>query len=288
MRLSGKTKLMGLLGSPVSHSISPAMHNKAFEILDLDYAYLAFDIGVDDLENAVEAMKLLRVRGFNLTMPNKNLVCKYVDKLSPLSRIIGACNTVTNDDGILTGTTTDGAGYMKAAKDAGFDLTGKKMTLLGAGGAALAILAQAAFDGLSEISVFNIRDAFFEKAEKIVADLNNETKCKVNLYDLEDENVLNREITDSYILTNATSVGMAPNTDNCIIKDDSIFNSELIVSDVIYNPKETKLLKMAKNKGCRTFNGMYMLLYQGAESFKIWTGEEMPVKEIKELYFSQE
>lgn len=284
--ITGHTRLTGLLGSPVAHSISPMMHNEAFEQLRLDYVYLAFDVGTDRLEAAVEGLRALNVRGFNLTMPDKNLMCTLCDKLSPAAEISGAVNTVVNDGGVFTGYTTDGIGYMQAAKDAGHDLIGKKMTLMGAGGAATAILVQAALDGLSEISVFSIHDAFFPRAKKIIGQLNERTKCRVRLYDFDDESILRREIGESDILTNGTSVGMAPNTDRSIITDPSMFHKDLVVSDVIYNPRETLLLRTAREAGCRTFNGLYMLMYQGAEAFRLWTGQEMPIPLIKEKYFS--
>lgn len=284
--ITGHTRLTGLLGSPVSHSISPMMHNEAFKQLDLDYVYLAFDVNADNMQTAVEGLRTLNVRGFNVTMPGKNIMATLCDNLSPAAEIIGAVNTVVNDEGILTGHNTDGVGYMMAVKDAGHNIIGKKMTLLGAGGAATAVLVQAALDGLSEISVFSIHDQFWGRAEKTVAALNERTTCKVKLYDFENESTLKREISESAILTNGTSVGMAPNTDRSIITDSSMFHKDLIVSDVIYNPCETKLLKLAKEAGCPTFNGLYMLLYQGAEAFKIWTGLDMPVELIKEKYFS--
>ena len=134
-QITGHTGLTGLLGSPVAHSISPMMHNEAFEQLGLDYVYLAFDVGTDKLETAVEGLRALNVRGFNLTMPDKNLMCTLSDRLSPAAEISGAVNTVVNEDGVLTGYTTDGIGYMQAARDAGHDLIRKKMTLMGAGGA---------------------------------------------------------------------------------------------------------------------------------------------------------
>lgn len=285
LQITGNTVLTGLLGSPVRHSISPLMHNESFAMLGLDYAYLCFDINEQTLPQAVEGLKTLGVRGFNLTMPNKNLMCSLCDTLSTASRISGAVNTVVNDNGVLTGYTTDGIGYMRAAKDAGYDLIGKKMTLLGAGGAATAVLVQAALDGVAEISVFSIHDRFFDRAAQIVAQLNEQTNCKVTLYDFDDDSILRREIQSSYILVNGTSVGMAPNTDRCILKDATFFHPELIVSDVIYNPRETKLLQLAKSAGLQTFNGLYMLLYQGAEAFLLWTGQDMPVDTIKKLYF---
>jgi shikimate dehydrogenase len=284
-RITGHTVLTGLLGSPVSHSISPMMHNEAFKLLNLDYAYLAFDVGENNLKTAVEGLKVLGARGFNCTMPDKNLMFELADKLSPAAELIGAVNTVVNDNGILTGHNTDGVGYMHAVKDAGFDIIGKKMTLLGAGGAATAVCVQAALDGVSEIDVFSIKDQFFDRAVRLVDNINAKTNCKASLYELPDDTMLRKSISKSHILTNGTSVGMAPNVDNSIINDITMFHPELIVSDVIYNPSQTKFLSLAKDAGCSTFNGMYMLLYQGAEAFKLWTGREMPTDAIKDKFF---
>lgn len=284
--ITGHTVLTGLLGSPVAHSISPMMHNEAFRQLDLDYVYLCFDVGTENLKTAVEGLKTIGIRGFNCTMPDKILMCELADKLSPAAKMMGAVNTVLNENGVLTGYNTDGVGYMQAVKDAGYDIIGKKMTLLGAGGAATAVCVQAALDGVKEINVFSIRDQFYDRARQMIDTINKETNCKASLYDFEDESVLKKSIDESDILTNGTSVGMAPKTDACIIKDASFLHEGLIVSDVIYNPRETKLLQMAKANGCHTFNGLYMLLYQGAEAFKIWTGKDMPVEIIKEKYFT--
>ncbi len=142
MNISGSTRLVCLLGSPVAHSISPAMHNASFQYHDLDYAYLAFDVGEEKLASVVEALKEMNVRGFNLTMPDKNKMCTLCDRLSPAAEISESVNTVLNENGVLTGYTTDGIGYMKACEDAGFHIIGKKMTLFGAGGAATAILVR--------------------------------------------------------------------------------------------------------------------------------------------------
>ena len=285
--ITGHTVLTGLLGSPVAHSISPMMHNEAFRQLELDYAYLAFDVGTDNLKTAVDGLKVMGVRGFNLTMPDKNLMCSLVDKLSPASEIGGAVNTVVNDNGVLTGYTTDGIGFMRAVSETGVDIIGKKMTLLGAGGAATAILVQAALDGVAEINVFNVKDAFYPRAEEIVKKLNERTGCKVTLHDYSDPEILRQSIADGAILVNGTSVGMAPKTDNTIITDTTMFHKDLFVFDVIYNPQETRLLREARAAGCKTSNGMYMLLYQGAASFELWTGQQMPVEIIKEKYFTK-
>ncbi|MDE5780234.1 MAG: shikimate dehydrogenase [Lachnospiraceae bacterium] len=283
--ITGHTGLTGLLGSPVAHSISPMMHNESFRYLNLDYVYLCFDVNTDNLEEAVTGLKTLGVKGFNCTMPVKNKMFELIDEASPAAEIIGAVNTVLNDNGKLIGYNTDGIGYMKAVQDAGHNIIGKKMTLMGAGGAATAVCTQAALDGVSDINVFSLKDQFYPRAEQLVERINKNTNCKVTLYDLDDKNALYESISSSDILTNGTPVGMAPNTDACIIEDESIFRPELIVSDVIYNPEETKLMKMAKSHNCPVFNGLFMLLYQGAEAFKIWTGEDMPIELIKSKYF---
>lgn len=286
-QITGHTKLTGLLGSPVSHSISPMMHNEAFKQLDLDYVYLAFDVKEEQLQTVTDGLRDMNVRGFNLTMPHKNAMCKLCDQLSPAAEIIGAVNTIVNDNGKFIGHTTDGSGYMRALREDGHDIVGKKMTMLGAGGAATSIFVQAALDGVSEISIFNRRSPFWNRAESIIRDLTERTNCKINLYDYANPNILKREIAESSILTNGTSVGMAPHTDACLITDKSIFHKDLIVSDVIYNPRKTKLLELAEETGCKTQNGLYMLLYQGAEAFKLWTGQDMPVELIKKKYFSK-
>lgn len=283
-RITGKTQLTGLLGTPVSHSISPTMHNESFEKLGLDYAYLAFNVGNEGVKSAVEGLKTLNARGFNVTMPNKTIICQYLDKLSPAAELIGAVNTVVNDDGVLTGHITDGTGYMRSLKEAGIDVIGKKMTIAGAGGAATAIQIQAALDGVKEISIFNIKDEFFERAKKTVKDINEKTNCKATLFDLTDKEALKREIADSVIFTNATGVGMKPHEGETYIEK-SMLRSDLIVSDVIYNPAKTSLLEMAEEVGCTTINGLGMLLWQGAKAFEIWTGKEMPVDYIKEILF---
>ena len=283
--ITGHTKLTGLLGSPVSHSISPMMHNEAFRQLDLDYVYLAFDVEKQELAPTVGGLRAMKVRGFNITMPHKHAMCQLCDSLSPISEILGTVNTVVNEDGHLTGYTTDGIGYMRGLQEDGYEFLGKKMTLLGAGGAASSILAQAALDGVSEISVFNRQGTNFEHTQKLIQLLKERTNCRIRLFDITDSAALRREVSESALLTNAPSVGMAPNTDASLIQDATLFRPDLIVSDVIYHPSETKLLRDAKKAGCRTQNGLSMLLYQGAESFRLWTGEEMPVSIIREKYF---
>ena len=196
-------------------------------------------------------------------------------------------NTVVNENGKLMGYNTDGTGYMRAVKEAGFSIKGEKMTLLGAGGAATSILVQAALDGVREISVFCRPGKSTEHARQVINQLTKQTACKINLFDYSDESVIKKELLTSRILTNGTNVGMAPDTDRSLITSADFFHPDLIVSDVIYNPRETKLMEIAKSQGCSCFNGLYMLLYQGAEAFTLWTGKQMPVELVKERYFDE-
>ncbi len=282
-RITGHTELIGLIAYPIRHSSSPAMHNEAFAKLGLDYAYLAFEVGNEDLENTIKGFRAMKVRGSNVSMPNKTVVHKYLDKLSEASELCGAVNTIVNDNGVLTGHITDGVGYMQSLKDAGIDVIGKKITIAGAGGAATAIEIQAALDGVAEISIFNRKDEFFERGKQTVKDINEKTNCKAALYDLDDLAKLKEEIADSYLFANATGVGMKPLEGQTYIPDPSFLRPGLIVTDTVYAPAETALLKMAKEVGCKTMNGFGMMLFQGAAAFKLWTGKEMPIEHMKKV-----
>lgn len=286
VHITGHTQLTALLGSPVAHSISPLMHNEAFAQLGLDYVYLCFDVNEDSLETAVNGLKAAGIRGFNLTMPNKNLMAQLADRLSPAAQLLGAVNTVVNDNGLLTGYNTDGIGYMRSVQDAGYDVIEKTITVMGAGGAASAICAQAALDGVKKIHIFaRPTSRFWERTVKLADTINQTTGCRVLVHEHGDTSALRDALQESALLVNGTSVGMAPDTDRTILSDTSLLHPDLIVSDVIYNPRKTRLLDEAEAAGCRTFNGMYMLLYQGAEAFRLWTGLDMPVDVIKAKYF---
>lgn len=282
-RITGHTELIGLMAYPIRHSSSPAMHNEAFAYLGLDYAYLAFEVDNSTLEDAVKGIRALKMVGSNVSMPNKTVVGQYLDKLSPVAELCGAVNTIVNENGVLTGHITDGIGFMQALKDNDIDVIGKKMTIAGAGGAATAIEIQAALDGVKEISIFNIHDKFWANAEETVKKINERTNCKATLYDLDDKEKLREEMADSYIFVNGTGVGMKPLEGMSVVPDKSFFRPELIVVDVPYSPLETTMRKMAKEVGCKTMNGLGMMLFQGAAAFKLWTGKDMPIEHMKEL-----
>lgn len=280
-RITGHTELIGLIATPIRHSKSPMMHNTAFEALGLDYAYLAFDFQPDGLEDAVKGLKALGVRGWNVSMPYKADIIPYLDEISEASRLCQSVNTVVNDNGRLYGTVTDGTGYMASLADNGFDVRDKKMTVLGCGGAATAICIQAALDGVREISIFNANDAFFHRAEENAAKINASTNCVAHAYPLEDTERLRSEIADSALLANATNVGMGKLEGISLITDKTMLRPELICTDVIYSPEETAFLRLAKEVGCPTMNGLGMVIFQGAASFKLWTGMDMPIDAVK-------
>lgn len=283
--ITGHTGLTCLLGSPVAHSVSPAMHNESFRYHGLDYVYLAFDVAPEQFEKAVDGLTVMNARGFNCTMPHKRLMYERADVLSEEARLIGAVNTVVQENGVLTGYNTDGRGYMRAVKDAGHDIIGGKMTLLGAGGAAASIVAQAALDKVPKIDLIARKGGSWDAIQEVVDRVNQRTACEVCMYELRDTEQMKKSIQESRILINASSAGMSPHEDECLVPDESYLYPELIVSDVIYNPRKTRLLQMAEQAGCKAFNGMYMLLYQGAYAFELWTGKQMPVELVKGKYF---
>ncbi len=284
-RVTGHTELIALIADPIRHSMSPTMHNEAFKKLGLDYVYVCFEIDNSTLEDTVKGLRAMKVRGWNVSMPNKGPIIQYLDKLTPVSQIVGACNTVVNDGGVLTGTSTDGTGAMDALKAHGIKYIGKKMTVTGAGGAASAIQVQAALDGVRELTIFNRRDPFFSQAELIARKLRSRTNCIVKVCDLADTVSLRRELAGSDIYIDATPCGMKPLENTAAIPDKTYLHPGLAVMDTVYAPRRTKLLKWAEETGCRCFNGLDMMLYQGAAAFKLWTGRDMPVSFIRDVLF---
>ena len=287
MRISGTTTLLGLIGTPVEHSKSPAMYNHCFQKFGLDWAYLAFDIPQEKAGDAVQAIRTLGMRGANVTMPCKNAVIPYLDKLTLAAEAIQAVNTIVNENGTLVGYNTDGCGYTQNLRRGGVEVKGKRIVLLGGGGAASAIAIQAALEGAAEIAVFNLKDAFWPRVEKgLQAIAKAAPGCAITLNDLQDREALHQAILRCDILSNATRVGMAPYEEQSNITDLSWFRPDLIVTDVVYAPPRTKMLREAGAAGCLTCDGLGMLLCQGAEAFRLYSGLEMPVEEIRALLYA--
>lgn len=286
-RISGHTGLLALIGSPVGHSGSPVMYNYSFQKLGLDYAYLAFDIQIEEVKDFIDSMRLLKMKGGNVTMPCKTEAAKYMDELSPAAKIIGAINTIVNDNGKLIGHITDGEGFVNNLRDHGVEIKGKKITIAGGGGAATAIQVQCALDGAREITIFNIKDKFFEKTLETAKKIREAVpKCIVNVYDIADTKKMTEEIQSSDIFANATIVGMKPMDDQSVVKDLAAFHKDLVVADAVYNPEETKLLREAKEAGCQCIGGKGMLLWQGVAAFKLYMGVDMPVEDVKREFYS--
>lgn len=278
VQIKGTTQLICLIGSPVEHSKSPYMHNLSFEKLKLDYTYMAFDIKSGIVKETVDAMRVLNVRGFNITMPHKQEVMEYLDEIKEDAKLIGSVNTVLNHNGKLIGYNTDGKGFIRSLEERNVKYIDEKILIIGSGGAAKAVAIELAIQGAKEIVIVN---RTLEKAEEISRTINKNIKDAKSRSIVLDESILKEELKDSSILINTTSVGMGHTIDRSIINDKNIFHDSLLVADLIYNPVKTRLLSMAEESGCRIMNGLGMLVYQGALAFKIWTGRDMPIEVIK-------
>ena len=289
MNIDGKTKLYGLIGTPVEHSKSPAMYNYSFDRLGINAAYLAYEVPLEKTGEAVAALKLLGCGGFNVTMPCKTEVTKYLDRLSPACELIGASNCVVVEaDGTLTGHNTDGLGFVANLRVHGVDVKGKRMVILGAGGAGTAVTMQSAVDGASEIHIFNRKGyTFYPNAELTVKKITERIPaCKASVTDLADKEALAEAVRNCDILVNATKVGMAPLDGETLI-DPSLFRADLVVADTVYNPKETRMILEAKAAGVKAaIGGIGMLLRQGVEGFRLYTGREMPADEVMDKFFA--
>lgn len=282
-KITGHTKLYCLLGHPAAHSISPAMHNAAFEAQGHDGVYLAFDIEPDEFTQAIEGLKAIHLSGMNLTMPYKRDIIPFLDELLPTARLCQAVNTVIVRDGRWIGTSTDGQGYLDSLSAMGIQPQDHSITILGAGGAASAIIAQAAIDGVREIRIGKRRNNTYDEALHFAKQVSDLTHASVTVFPMDEEDALRDAVHEASLLINATNVGMEEDLRTPVPA--SMLRKDLIVTDIIYHPEETTLLREAKALGCTTMNGKYMLLYQGAASYEMWTGQKMPVEDIKAALF---
>lgn len=283
-RLNGHTLLVSLIATPIRHSLSPTMWNESFAKNKMDYAYLAFEVGNEQLEDAVKGIRALDIQGSNVSMPNKQKIIPLLDELSPAAKLAGAVNTVVNQNGHLVGHVTDGTGCMRALREEGVDIKDKVVTLTGAGGAGTAIAIQAALDGAKEIRIFNIDDQHYATAEANAQKINEHTDTVATVTPLEDQTAFKQSLSESDVFIEATGVGMHPLENQSLITDPSFIREDLVVFDVVYSPAETELLKFVREHGVKkAYNGLGMMLYQGAEAFKLITGEEMPIAHVKEV-----
>ncbi|MFC5631906.1 MULTISPECIES: shikimate dehydrogenase [Streptococcus] len=278
MQINGHTRLAAVVARPIKHSISPFIHNYAFNKTNINGVYVAWDIPERDLEETLKNVKRYDMWGVNISMPYKQAVLPYMDELTDSAQLIGAVNTVINRDGKLIGHNTDGIGFFKSLSTfLDFDVKGKHMTILGGGGAATAIIAQAALNGASHITIFN-QTAFLEETREKAQALSQKTDVVIDVYPIENLALIEEKVAESQLFVNATSVGM--DGQSMIICDDFQFPEGLTVADVIYQPFETSFLKLARSRGLKAINGLGMLLFQAAAAFEEWTGAEMSTDEI--------
>ncbi|WP_204700234.1 shikimate dehydrogenase [Halanaerobacter jeridensis] len=271
-----ETKVTGLFGYPVEHSLSPAMHNDAFSELGLNHVYLPFSVEPNNLEQAVAGLRGLNITGVNVTIPHKQNVIPHLDKLSEEAELIGAVNTIFNDNGSLIGHNTDGRGFIRSLKEeTDFKADGQKVLLVGAGGAARAIAFQLALEGISELLISDLDTA---KAQSLSSEVEENVDIEVNTVKEEKVETI---MDDVDLLVDATPVGMDPHVDVAPVVSAEVMHSDLIVYDVVYNPQETVLLEAAQQAGAEAVSGLGMLLYQGVIAFEIWTGEEAPVEVMR-------
>lgn len=274
MKIDGYTRLAAVVAQPIKHSISPFIHNAAFEATGVNGVYLAWDIPLSDLGETVQNIRRYDMFGINLSMPYKEAVIPYLDELTPVAQLIGAVNTVINQEGKLIGHNTDGKGFFKSLPS--FNISDKKMVILGAGGAAKAIISQAVLDGVEEVAIF-VRPTSIEKTLNSFASLIAQG-AHLTVYPLDDEKLLKSHIQSADLLVNATSLGMDGKTNP--LPESIQLPKELLVADIIYQPFETPFLKWSRSQNVTAVNGLGMLLYQAAEAFELWTGKAMPTEEI--------
>ncbi|HZJ87191.1 MAG TPA: shikimate dehydrogenase [Erysipelothrix sp.] len=289
-RITGHTLLVGLIADPIRHSMSPTMHNLAFEKLGLDYAYMVFEVDNTTLEDAVKGYRALGVRGSNVSMPNKQAIIPYLDEISEAAKLVGAVNTVVNKGGKghLVGHITDGTGCMEALRQEDVEIKDAIVTICGIGGAGTAIAIQAALDGAKKLYLVNQKDNVYDNAIETVDKINKNTNCEAIFVELENEAAFKDTIAQSSVYIDATGVGMKPLEDQSLINDPEVIREDLVIMDIVYIPEETKLLKFAKeNNAKKAINGLGMMLYQGAEAFSLITGEQMPVEYVKSKLFKE-
>ncbi len=269
MKIKGSTNIVGLIGHPVEHSFSPPMHNAAFDALGMDYIYVAFDVNPAELQKAIEGAKSLNIRGFNVTIPHKIEVMKYLDEIDDVARLIGAVNTI--DFKNLKGYNTDGIGAVRAIEEV-TSIKNKNVVIAGAGGASRAISFYIAKYGADSLTILNRN---VDKAQSLARDVSN--SGLIGDVKSDSINEINAYLADADILVDTTPLGMHPHINDQPIATAENMHDELVVFDAVYNPNETVLLKQAIEAGAKPVYGIKMLLYQGAESFKIWTGADAPV-----------
>jgi shikimate dehydrogenase len=272
--ISGNTKILGVFGYPVEHTLSPAMHNAAIAALGIPYAYLPFSVRPEDIGPAIRSLAILGIIGVNLTIPHKERVLPFLNEVTPEAQAVGAVNTVHNDGGRLVGYNTDGVGFLAPLKEMGVTLQDTQVVVLGAGGAARSVVHCLAREGAWTTLINRTPERATLLAEAVNATVG---RAAVRCIRPEDTCRLAEALMQATLLVNTTSVGMFPHAEQVPSLPLHALHANLLVYDLIYNPMKTKLLLAAEEAGARTLNGVLMLVHQGAAAFRIWTGMEPPL-----------
>lgn len=273
--ISVNTKLAALIGWPLGHSASAVMHNEAYAAMGLDALYVLLQIAPVHVEKSIDAMETMGFMGCNVTIPHKLTVRELMDELHPSAAESGAVNTVLFKGGRRIGYNTDGTGFVRAMiEKGGFNPKGKRCLMVGAGGAARGVASALAIAGASKFIIAN-RTQEYEMAEKLASDMN-DLRPNIAKPTTLDRDAIGAALEESDFVVHGTRLGMSPNVDTVAI-DTSLLSPRHFVCDIVYSPRETRLLREAKARGCKTLDGMWMLVYQGAEAIRIWTEMEPPV-----------
>jgi shikimate dehydrogenase len=281
MEINAETKIVGLIGHPITHSFSPLIHNFAFDILGLNYKYLVFDVLPENLKDAIKGIVSLGIKGVNVTIPHKETVLQNLDDVSSEARIIGAVNTIVNDNGILKGFNTDVFGFTESLKEFKEMISNTPAFIFGAGGSARAVIYSLITNFQPErIIIANRNLSRAESIARYFSQVLGYKNFEVKEFFLPE---ISADIKSSRLIVNTTPIGMHPNSDDIPIQSDDVFHPGQIVYDLVYNPPITRFSQFAQEKGATVISGIDMLILQASKSFELWTGEQMPVEQVKKF-----
>lgn len=280
--INSDTRLSGVIANPIKHSLSPIIHNIGFEEYGINSVYLALETKEEDIDAVFQSIKHLNMLGANVSMPYKNQAFKQMDALTPIARLTESVNTIKVENGMLIGDNTDGVGFVRSLKEEGIDISGKKVAVLGAGGAAKAIICQMALEGVESVFVFKRYNQTFQPVVTYFDKISEELNVPILVYPYEEQETMRQIIPICDILVNGTQVGMGQESHATPISVQTLpLSKEHVLVDLIYYPSETLFLRQGKHKGCQTINGLGMLIHQASAAFNWWTGYDLPIERVK-------
>lgn len=283
-RFNDNTKIIGVIGHPIKHSFSPLMHNISFDLMNLDYLYLPFDVPTSHIKSALKGIVALGIKGFNVTLPHKEKLLELLNEISEEASVIGAVNTVVNENGELHGYNTDVVGVVESLNPYKNEIEGREVSVIGAGGAARSVIYSLIRH--FKVDSINLINRTGQKTESLKEYFSAKMLFdSFKTYELVPPDLIN-VFQNSKLIINSTSIGMNPDTDDTATAIKESFHQDQIVFDVVYNPIKTKMLDIAEQQGAKTINGLRMFVEQGAKAFELWTGEKMPKEKIYKALFT--